>query len=369
MIFDKKVTLKSILESQKGVHLTAYIVHSADIEDIKRQIDHVIVEAKETLMNVFNQDQLKKFLEPLEGLIQNKAILSQLNNNFGIFRSESIFRIVNIPVEINFDSIIATSFHVKPILKWIQGDEDFIYIHLENDLARIIWANQFSQKVVESIRITKNEISLKKGKIQLQKNCITFSELSYWLNEKLNSLTKYSKPKVFLVGPDLILKKIVQHISYKKLIELKSTHFDYKNFEDNINVIRSTLKSDILNKLESIMLEFQIAEEGHRTKKNLFQISKAVINGQVRKLIVTDELSIFGKIDYKTGGLQIHPTEIDHEDDCILDDLAQLVLSQGGEVVIAKRNEIPRGYPILAILDSESDNHFMSDEFISKENI
>ena len=42
---------------------------------------------------------------------------------------------------------------------------------------------------------------------------------------------------------------------------------------------------------------------------------------------------------------------MDHEDDDILDDLAQIVLSQGGEVIVASKNEIPKGRPILAILD------------------
>ncbi len=49
----------------------------------------------------------------------------------------------------------------------------------------------------------------------------------------------------------------------------------------------------------------------------------------------------------------MHPIDLNHEDDCILDDLAQMVLSQGGEVVIAKRSEIPKGRPILAILDDD----------------
>ncbi len=68
---------------------------------------------------------------------------------------------------------------------------------------------------------------------------------------------------------------------------------------------------------------------------------------------MTDEMSIFGTIDKKTGGLALHSFDLDHEDDCILDDLAQMVLSQGGEVVIAKRDEIPKGRPILAILDDD----------------
>jgi hypothetical protein len=89
-------------------------------------------------------------------------------------------------------------------------------------------------------------------------------------------------------------------------------------------------------------------------QKNIFQIAKAAIQGRIRKLIVADEIRIFGKLDLKTGGMAIHPFDLDHEDDDILDDLAQTVLAQGGEVVLASRDEIPKGRPVLAILNHEN---------------
>ena len=122
------------------------------------------------------------------------------------------------------------------------------------------------------------------------------------------------------------------------------------------------MKNEAKTSLGKALNEFWFAEEGHRTQKNIFQISKAVAQGKVRKLLVTDELNIFGRIDKKSGGLCIHPFDLDHEDDDILDDLAQMVLSQGGEVIIAKRNQIPNGRPILAILDDDGLVIEMTDE-------
>jgi hypothetical protein len=98
-------------------------------------------------------------------------------------------------------------------------------------------------------------------------------------------------------------------------------------------------------------MEFYQAEDLNLAIKNIFQIAKAAIKGKVRKLVIADGINIFGKIDRKSGGLSIHPTHLDHEDDDILDDLAQEVLAQGGEVVVASRDEIPKGRPALAILE------------------
>ena len=61
-------------------------------------------------------------------------------------------------------------------------------------------------------------------------------------------------------------------------------------------------------------------------------------------------MNIFGKINKDTGGLAIHPFHLDHEDDDILDDLAQAVIKYGGEVVVAPTDQIPSGRPILALL-------------------
>ena len=57
-----------------------------------------------------------------------------------------------------------------------------------------------------------------------------------------------------------------------------------------------------------------------------------------------------------TENLLLHPADMDHEDDCLLDDLAQTVLLSGGEVVIAKRSEIPQGRPVIAVLNHQMTN-------------
>jgi hypothetical protein len=41
---------------------------------------------------------------------------------------------------------------------------------------------------------------------------------------------------------------------------------------------------------------------------------------------------------------------MDHEDDDVLDDLAQKVLLAGGEVVVVERDQIPEQRSILAVL-------------------
>lgn len=368
MIAEKKESLQSIIESSEGIHLTAYLVNRGNLLDLKSQLQETIQEAHEYLQGVQSHEQQKRFLEPISNLLKDSRILKNIKGNIAIFRNENAFRVVNIPIDVEQSFHVATSFHIKPLLRWIQCDEDFLLLGVEKDGACLYVGSQHSLKLVDSCTFTR---SVQKKDILRSKSDIKPSgkdedkktRFLSWLNDRLAILNSGSKPKLFLAGEDTLIEPVIKDLNYNKLIKHPVAHFFSKErISDICKNIRMKLKAESRKNLEKSLMEFHFAEKDNRARKNIFQISKAVVQGKVRKLIVTDELNIFGKIDQKSGGLSIHPIDLDHEDDCILDDLAQMVLNQGGEVVIAKRNEIPKGRPILAILDEEGDGRIKAND-------
>lgn len=359
MLTSKKITLKPLLESAEGVHLTAYLVNRGTLVDLKSQLREAIDQAYEWLNPVMSVEERNKFLEPLDSLLMDARIFKQMKGNIGIFRNQDSFRVLNIPVEVEQTCQVATSFHVKPLLRWLQADQEFLLLGLEKDAAHLYLGSQDSFKLVDSILFPekfKNKEyfgdykSLKKARQRKLMEDETFT----WLNDWISQLTKTSKPKLFVAGEKSMVEGLNRSLNYKNVVKAPiANYFSKNNVSEVCSTIRKILKADSKAAIEKALMEFRFAEEGNRTRKNIFQISRAVVQGRVRKLIVSDELSIFGKIDKKSGGLAIHPFDLDHEDDDILDDLAQMVLSQGGEVIVASRNEIPKGRPILAILDDD----------------
>lgn len=338
------MTLKPLLESVDGVHLTVYLVNRGNLIELKSQLREAIHQAREWLNPVLSLEERNKFLEPLDSLLTDLNIFKQMKGNIGIFRNQDSFRVLNIPVDVERTCQVATSFHVKPLLRWLQTDQEFLLLGLEADAAHLYLGSQNSFKLVDSI-LFPEAFKNKKSKED---------ETFTWLNDWISQLTRVSKPKLFLAGEKSMVDGLNRSLHYKQAVKTPVAFFFNKsNVSDICLSIRKILKAESKETIEKALMEFRFAEENNRTRKNIFQISKAVVQGRVRKLIVSDELSIFGKIDKKSGGLAIHPFDLDHEDDDILDDLAQMVLSQGGEVVVASRNEIPKGRPILAILDDE----------------
>lgn len=359
MLTSKQTSLKPLLESENGVHLTAYLVNRGDVIELKSQLKTIINESYEWLNYAMTMEVRRQFLEPLDALLHDARIFKQMKGNIGIFRTFDSFRVLNIPVDVEQSCQVATSFHVKPLLRWLQADREFLLLGIEKDSAHLYLGNQDSFKLVDSIFFPdffKEKISID-GYLKLKESRqkkVKGDETFAWLNEWIKELTKTTKPKLFVAGEIPNVDGFDRHLQYTNMAKRPiSNSFGEHNLIDVCADIRKILKEESKKALEKSLLEFKFAEEGNRTRKNIFQIAKAVVQGKVRKLIVTDELSIFGTIDKKTGGLALHPFDLDHEDDCILDDLAQMVLSQGGEVVIAKRDEIPKGRPILAILDDD----------------
>lgn len=331
MLSLKPQDLKPLLESESGTHLTAYLVNRGDLIDLQYQLKIVINKAYDCLQAVMPLDIRKQFLEPLEALIHDDQTLLSMEGNLGIFRSSDFFRLVNIPIPVQESVSIATSFHVKPLLRWLQSNQEFLILDVKMESAHLYYA---SQDTFISVGPT------------------SFSKLKKYIQD-----LPAKEHKLFLAGDKdhlTIWQDLVPCLQNVEVIQVPTVPSPNPPTAFELcEEIRKVLKQDSLKRLNKSLLKFRCADASHRIQKNIFQIAKAAVKGKVRRLVVTDELNIFGTIDRRSGGLALHPFDLDHEDDCILDDLAQLVLSQGGEVIIADRNQIPNGRPILAILDDE----------------
>lgn len=343
MLTSKRMHLKALIESTEGVHLTAYLVNRGDAEDLKAQLRKALSQADEWLEPAMASDARGRFLEPLEALLQDSKVLRQMKGNIGLFRNQHIFRVLNIPIEIEETCQVATSFHVKPLLRWIQTDEEFLLVGFEKNSALLYLGTQASLKLLESVQIYEPHAGRVAGDPH---------DGLAWLAERIDQLTTRTQPKLFIAGEKSRVQSFVSSLSYKNLVRTAVADvFSRDDVGAVCAVARERLRLEAQKKISRALAEFQFADEGNRVRKNLFQIARAVVQGRVRKLIIAADESIFGKIDKTSGGLALHPIDLDHEDDDILDDLAQMVLNQGGEVVIASRDEIPMGRSILAILD------------------
>jgi len=268
-----------------------------------------------------------------------------------------MFRVLGVPIEVEKTCIVASSFHIKPLLRWMQIDRDFLVLGLEKNSATLYQGNQQTFRFAETIIFPKFPKFWKcrgaDDSIELHSATrLKWEETTEWLAMWIANLHLDSKAQLFVAGEKRLSESLMTALKRERLpAKALNIPFDQHSAPAVCAEIRSALRKKSASYLEKSLVEFYLAEERNLAEKNIFQIAKAAVQGRVRKLFIADDFNIFGKMDPKTGALVIHSADLDHEDDCLLDDLAQTVLAEGGEVVVAKREEIPKGHPILAILD------------------
>jgi len=357
MISHKDRSLKALLSSSDGLHLSAYLPATSHQGELRNQLMRVIGIADGYLKPVLTEKQRAEFLEPIKKLVTETELLSQLKKNIGLFRTPDAFRILTIPVEVEPTCVVADSFHVKPLLRWLQNDRDFLLIGLNEKSASIFFGSQVSFKHLDEVLFPEpltlahragNSRSRRDGQMR-------------WLSQWIHDVTENVKPAIFLAGPEDQTRSLIRHLKYENLYPQPiQKYFVESQAKALCESIRLILRRDAIKRLENALVEFAQAEGDQLAKTNLFQIAKAAVSGRVRKLIIADGVSVFGRLNKNTGSIVIHPEDLDHQDDDLLDDLAQAVLKNGGEVVVAKRDEIPNGRPILAIFDPAPEEPLLS---------
>ena len=87
---------------------------------------------------------------------------------------------------------------------------------------------------------------------------------------------------------------------------------------------------------------------------SLFHVLNLAKAGKIKKIFVIENRQVWGRIDKNSGEIFISPKQTHSHDDDILDDVCQLVLAKGGEVVVLKNADSVKGCVAAAIVTDKS---------------
>lgn len=373
MLYSKNESVRPLLESTCGIHLSVYIANSGDPDQLKNKLRNALDEACEYLVFAMSFRDIEHFFKPIELLINDSKKLSNFKGNLGIFRTKNSFRVLSLPIEVQTTCIVADTFHVKPLLKWMQTDREFIFLGIESNTATLYQGNLHIFKEIDTIVFPnlilnftkKNALEDCHSKMVRQEN---LREAMEWINGWVMNLTNEVRPRLFVAGKRELTSVLLGMMQYENMVSLPiCASFSSSRATRICAEIRSVLKNEIRKDFEKTILEFYYAIDLGLARGSIYTIAKAAVEGKIRKLLISEQNKIFGKMNRKNGEISIHGADTDHEDDDILDDLAQTVLANGGEVIMAPIGIIPQGRPILAIIYDTPNSEIAKRAVIARE--
>ncbi len=323
-----------------GTHLSAYFSHTED--DSKRSLEleirSLLRKSQKLLEKEHTQDFIRKFLEPLKRLSQETPLISKNHSNgWALFRSMNSFILEKVPFNVKKLHVISQSFHIKPMLKLNQFKKESYVLVINNNQADLLKSKNGSLEFVSLFNF---------DQVNLDFDHLT-KELDHWVNEFIQDS---SKPLI-LAGNLKLINTFLSASRYPFILsQFIPGKFNLLNYTTRLRRHVNKLLDKFKNKEQkSVLKKIKHAKLNNKLELNLLKVAKSVINNEIKRLYIAEEVHVWGVIDHQSGALQINPHHQDCQDDDILDDLAEIALKNKAEVVLLSQKYLPENASIAAI--------------------
>ncbi len=256
------------------------------------------------------------------------------NRSMAYFYSEGLFsdHIVHTGVENNINDfiVIADSFHVKPLIKISSTSRGYIVITMSSRAINVLIENQGHFARLDSFRNDNGVQSKAKQNTEM-----FFQEAA----QEINRIVSAYKIPVILAG-------VKDHIGHMKKL-LDSPHLSPHSVVGNVEKMKSVeLRERVMQAageyfelVENKSLSaLKHAKGSEKFLEDLNLIAKKAVDGKIASLYVKENQFLWGSLNRQTGEIHFNSKQMNTKDDDVLDDLCQVVLSHGGEVVVYKEN-------------------------------
>ncbi len=320
-------------------------------------------------------DAVDQIMKPLYAIKEDKEFWNHSYEGIAVFATVNKCIVYRLDSPVKELALVAKTFHIKPLIKAYQSNENYLLLGLSKENFSILKGNkngfipiaidkETPRTLQEVLGYEKTEINLTHGSYSGAGNPAMYHGYGD-VNQEIEKDTEkyfryvdgfvtehYSKP---LKMPVILITLTEHHTVFKQLsnnpylleegIHKSIDSMDIKEIQSEAWKIIETIKS---KNTPDITETYTNAEADALGSSDLESVAKAAVESRVDTLYIEDEKSIPGKIDTETGKVIFNSSQsIDHGD--LLDDLAEIVLTHGGTVKVLSGEEMPSKTGVAAI--------------------
>lgn len=376
-----KELIQELLSADQAPCLSLYMPthqkHPENLQDIIL-FKNLVHQMEESLMQKYSSVEVQKYLEPVKALLNNNDIWNHTLDGLAVFSADGIFKVVRLHKSVEELAIVADSFHTKPLRQYLQSVDHFHVLGLTLHDIRLFEGNRHSLSEVELTADTPKTITEALGDELTAKHTTVdsyggiggeSSPMHHGHGGKKEETEKdaeryfrvvagaiyehYSKPS----GWPLILAALPEHHSLFQKVN--------KNpllLSKGIAINPSSVSPDTLAKmaweimepeynlkLETLVDRFEQARANGKGSDDYKEVAVAAVEGRVDTLIVEADRIIAVRVtNLVTGNTQKKDLSNPKVDD-LLDDLGELVIKMGGQLMVLPPDKMPSETGLAAI--------------------
>lgn len=364
--------MPELLSVNSGTCISLYMpTHRTHPDNLQDPIifKNLVKQVEQSLLQQYSAPETMALLQPFVELADDEAFWRHTLDGLAVLGAAGTFKIIGLPIFTKEITVVADSFHTKPLRKYLQSVERYNVLGLSLHDYHIYEGNRHSLTELElAPGIAKNieealgdELTDKYSTVasygglgggsfnmhhghggKADEVDIDAERFFRFVANTVND--HYSKQS----GLPLILAALPEHHNlFHKVSNIISL------LPDGINVNPKSVETGELVKRAWKVMEpysngiidkacdvYQQSKSKGKGSDNIRDIALAAAGSRVDTLIIEANLQIAGKIISETGSIE--KGDLDHpEMDDLLDDLGELVTKMGGKVMVVSHEKMP----------------------------
>lgn len=329
---------------------------------------NLVKKLEDSLQREFATKDIQSLLKPFWNLADDSTFWKNTADGLAVLGGPGLFRVYQLQRPVPELAIVAESFHLKPLLRILQSADRYHVLTLNQHEAKLFVGNRDQLDPVELVPEAAAAIAavLEKGvdkprpeawtvaagpaAAKARRGSTEVADLGEHQKERFfravdrTILTHYSRPS----GLPLVLVALPEHharfyrISHNPLLlaDAIGIHPDSLSLKELRQRVWKVIEPHYLNRLAGLVEMFGVARSKQLGTADLADAMRAAVAGRVMSLLVEAARQIPGQVDVTTGAIEFSDLANPMADD-LLDDLAALVLRNGGQVVVVPAERMP----------------------------
>jgi len=131
-----------------SLYMPTHRSHPENIQDTIR-FKNLLKKVRESLSEIFSQDEIAELLEPFEALGENKDFWNYTTDGLAVLRSPEHFVVCNLLVPVGELTIVADTFHTRPLRRYLQSADRYQVLGLSQHEFHLYEGNRHALVEVE----------------------------------------------------------------------------------------------------------------------------------------------------------------------------------------------------------------------------
>lgn len=331
----------------------------------------LLSEARRLLETRYMSRNVEEFLEPLQAMGQGRHWEFALDG-LAVFHSKRFFAGYRLPIPVPERVVVADTFHTKPLLGFLRSNQRYLVLAVSQKSVELYQGSPFGAGLVGLLGLPQG-LREALGAPDYDRSFsarstgtpgFVFHGRGPGKERKKENLLQYFRVLDRALREYLVEERVpllLAAVSYYHPIYRQANTYPWLHPEglvgsferaqpEQVHAAAWPIVSRLFGSRVDVWVERYREQKGRGLASDrLEEIGHAAVAGRIRCLLLAEGATIFGILDRRTGGIEVHGQQKGPEDDDLLDDMGEEALKRGAEVYVVPGSTLPTGRPLAAI--------------------